>query len=263
MIVLLSKLKELSSKLQALLKLESQPVAVKLVKESSEIKGFKTPGEMKVKLAVCQTLAMSWRYGWSVAVTNEECACQVAKVIFGWLKVDLETFASAFLKCGFFKDMCAAIKGVKSSLEECNICPDSCFAVASTPMSKAPWLPDVVLMYCNPAQSQLLALGYSYINGDSVEIKYSGKHASCGYAIAKTFSSKKPVLVPPGGGDKVFAACDPGHVIFALPPSLLEGVVEGIEHVRQAGVTNYPTPIFLRFEPQLPQPFRELEREVE
>ncbi|RLF15694.1 MAG: hypothetical protein DRJ97_03170 [Thermoprotei archaeon] len=252
-------LEDLSSRLESLVKLESHPVAVKLVRSEGEVEGFKTPSSMGVKLAVCQAIAMAWRYGWKVALRAEECACSVAKVVFGWSQVELEAFAHSFLKAGFFKDMCAAVRASKEAFEQCVLKPNSCLGVATAPLPKAPWRPDVVLVFCNPAQAQLLSLGYSYANGDSVEVKYSGKHSSCGYGVVRTYLSRKPTLAPPGGGDKVFAGCDSNHLIFSTPLENFKDIVEGVEAVVKAGVIRYPTPLFLRFEPQLPGAFKELE----
>ena len=249
----------LASKLQGLLKLESQPVAVKLARSQDELEGFRTPGSMGLKLAVCQALAMSWRYEWRVAVKAEECACAVAKVIFGWRRVDVESFAKAFLKAGFYRDMCAAVRASREALETCVLREGECIAVASTPLAHAPWTPDVILIYCTPAQAQLLSLGYSYSNGDSVEVRYTGKHSSCGYGIARTYISKRATLTPPGGGDKVFAACDSTHLIFSMPSEAIGDVVRGVEAVVRSGVMRHPAPVYLRFEPKLPGPFTELE----
>ncbi|NIQ90920.1 MAG: DUF169 domain-containing protein, partial [Deltaproteobacteria bacterium] len=69
-------------------RLDSFPVAVRMVKPGEQLpERLKRPAQdLKIKVATCQAIAMARRYGWVVAVGDEDISCPMTAVVFGFRK---------------------------------------------------------------------------------------------------------------------------------------------------------------------------------
>jgi hypothetical protein len=66
----------------------SFPVAVRMVKPGEQLpERVKRPAQdLKIKVATCQAISMARRYGWVVAVGDEDISCPLTAVVFGFRK---------------------------------------------------------------------------------------------------------------------------------------------------------------------------------
>ena len=78
------------------------PVAAKLLwlDEGVPEKAKRPFRDMKIQIAICQAIAMARRYGWTVAVGEEDLNCVLTKTVFGFAPLT-EHFTSGQLACGF------------------------------------------------------------------------------------------------------------------------------------------------------------------
>ncbi len=65
-----------------------------------------------------------------------------------------------------------------------------------------------------------------------------------------SFLDEAPRVVVPGNGDRVWAAVQDHEMIYALPASHLDALVEGLAATHEKGV-RYPIPTFLRYQPEV------------
>ncbi len=255
----LEKWHKLGSDLMELLRLETYPVAVKLLRPGEEFPE-RTRRPLKVlgvKINLCQAFTMTRRYGWTVGVLKDECACNFARFIFGWATLENEEDLVDFLmEAGFFKSKEAAANGAKFTLENCRLKPGECIGIVTSPLTWTRVEPDVVLIYGNPTQAFILVHGHLYHVGGAIEIKYTGRHASCGHGVIQTYLSQRFNVVLPDEGDKMFAATEDYEVIVAVPPKMLAEILEGIRELYEKRVMRYPTPFYMRFQPEFPEPFK-------
>jgi uncharacterized protein (DUF169 family) len=253
--------KTLGSELMDLLRLETYPVAVKLLKVDE-----KFPSDVRrplrvlgTKITLCQAFGMTRRYGWTIGISEEECACNVAHILFGWATLENGDYFAEFLtNAGFFKDKNVALRGAKLTLERYVLRPGECSGIITSPLNRTKIDPDVVLVYGNPSHAFILTLGHLYNVGGAVEIQYTGRHASCGHGVIQTLAEKKFNIVLPDEGDKIFAATEDYELIVALPANMLSDVISGVKGIYEKRIVRYPTPFYMRFQPEFPEPFKQL-----
>ena len=253
--------RNVGSDLMDVLRLETYPVAVKLVKSDEEFpSNVRRPNKIfGFKINLCQAFGMSRRYGWTMGVSKDECSCNFARFLYGWASLDSEDILVDFLlEAGFFKDREAASRGAKFTVENCKLKPGECQGILTSPLNRTKIEPDVVLIYGNPTQAFILVHGYLYNVGGAIDIQYTGRHASCAHGVIQTYLSQKFNFVLPDEGDKIFAATEDHEVIVAVPAKMLSDVVNGVKEIFAKKVMRYPTPIYMRFQPEFPEAFKKL-----
>ena len=77
---------EIGKKIEKFIRPATFPLAVKLIKSKSEIPAnAKRPNiDLKTKNFICQNFKMARTYGWTIAVTEEDCNCMLARGVYGW-----------------------------------------------------------------------------------------------------------------------------------------------------------------------------------
>ena len=95
--------KNLGQTLEELLRLQTYPLAVKFVKDESEFPEKVRRPEQKI--AICQALTISRRWGWTMGVTEDDSGCPGVSLAYGWNKlIDEETLGQFFLTAGYAAD---------------------------------------------------------------------------------------------------------------------------------------------------------------
>ena len=241
---------KLGENLRSLINPSTFPVAVKFLKNESQIPGkAKRPlRDLKVKMAPCQGSAMARRYGWTVAFTREDVGCGIAAHTYGWDRVTDERGAIQFLtQMNYAADEKAASE-VMSGFLRLEMGHD--LVVVYSPLERTKIEPDVILVYVNPAQLMRLIHGATYHKGKPIESNFSGRAASCTEGVLGAFLHNTPKVVVPGNGDRVWATCQDHEMIMAIPASLLPEVVDGLEKTHQKGI-RYPIPTYMRYRPEI------------
>lgn len=198
------------------------------------------------KLAVCQAVTMSRRYGWTVGVSEEDSGCPAASLAFGWTKIlDEEALARFFVDAGYFSNENVAKKflGSLDRLEERKY-----KGLVISPLTRSRIAPDVILVYGNSAQVMRLIQGAMYANGEKVKCEFVG-FAACTVEIIRTFNTGECQVTIPGTGHRAFAAVYDDEVAFAIPAFKAEEVVDGMKKQR---LVKYPIPINLPLPPTFP-----------
>jgi uncharacterized protein (DUF169 family) len=231
--------------LEEILRPQTYPLAVKLVKDES---GFpERTRRPEKKIAVCQALTLSRRYGWTMGITEKDSGCPAVNLAYGWKKIiDEQALAQFFLGAGYVSDEAGAKAIVKNmdSLE-----PGKYGGLVVSPLTRTKIVPDVVLVYGNPAQIMLLIQGAMHKEGKKVKSELVGMTASCTGGIVRTFNTGEFQVVVPGSGDRFFAATYDDEMLFAIPAEKAEEIVVGMRAQRFA---KYPIPVVLPMPPPFP-----------
>ncbi|NVM35178.1 MAG: DUF169 domain-containing protein [Candidatus Lokiarchaeota archaeon] len=248
MSVNLEKYQHYGKKFEELLRPASFPIAIKLVKDKSEIlSNFKRPkSDLNVQTFVCQTFKMVRSYGWTMIITEEDCACKLARGIYGWDPMSEEAinFANQFSIGLYSKNLETA----KKLQEHLYILKEKCLGLVISPLTRTKIEPDVVQIYCNPAQATRLIQAYLYIKGGVLDFTSAGRVGSCHEGIIKTIQTDEPQLVILGNGDRVWGGAEDTEVMFSIPKSKLDSVIEGLESTHKAGL-RYPIPKYMNYTP--------------
>jgi uncharacterized protein (DUF169 family) len=253
---------ELCEKLEAALnqyiRPATYPVAVKLSAEPVLPPKAKRPmTTLGHRINLCQGVAMVRRYGWTMGFLKEDHGCGNSQVIMGICE------EPDFIKDGsicyplYTKDL---ETGVKTQQATPKLPMGMANAILMAPLHKADFMPDVILIYCNPGQAVRLIQGALYHEGGSIESKFMGR-AACGAEIVVPIKTGKCNVIIPGGGEKVFAMPSDDELIFSLPAGKAEELIIGLEETHKAGAARYPAPFFgLRAEPTFPAVYDALDR---
>lgn len=125
--------------------------------------------------------------------------------------------------------------------------------VVSAPAVTANFEPDLLMLYCNSAQLNLLLLGAAYKDGRDITGKLSG-HAACVYSVVPAILSGECHVAIPCYGDRYFAIAGDDEVIFTLPEGEIEDLLIGLRHIEKYG-SKLPMGHEMRHEPELPDSY--------
>jgi len=231
--------------LEEILRPQTYPLAVKLMKDASEFPERTRRPEQK--LALCQALTICRRYGWTMGITEEDSGCPGVNIAYGWTKVvDEPTMAQFFLGAGYTSDEAGA-KTIVENLDRLE--PGKYGGVVISPLTRTKIVPDVILVYGNPAQIMRLIQGAMHKEGKKVKSELAGMAASCNGGIVRTYNTGECQVVVPGNGDRVFAATYDNEMLFAIPAAEADDIIVGMRAQRLA---RYPVPLVLQMPPPFP-----------
>ena len=243
--VLLENWMNIGKALEELLRPQTYPLAVKLVKDESEFpERTRRPEE---KIAICQALTISRRSGWTMGITEKDSGCPAASLAYGWSRViDEDTIAKFFMSAGYASGESAA----QTIIENMDRLETGKYrGIVISPLTRTKIVPDVILVYGNPAQVMRLIQGAMYKEGKKIMSDLAGITASCTLGIIRTFNTSEYQVVIPGNGDRAFALNYDDEMLFAIPAAKADEVVAG---TRAQRYTKYPIPITLRMPPPFP-----------
>lgn len=229
------------------------PLAVKVVEDVGDIpeRARRPQRDLGVKVMMCQGMTMARKYGWTVAITAEDTSCPFALPAFGWQDFDAAGAESFLLAISYAKDVEAARKQV-AVVKDLSLERGKYAGVVFSPLEWTRVEPDLVMVYCNPAQTMRLVHGATWEMGGHLTSVFAGRAASCTEGVIQTFLSQEPKVVLPGNGDRVWGMTQDDEMLFTIPARMLGTVIEGLEATHRRGI-RYPIPVDVRHEATFPQ----------
>ena len=259
----MKKWHELGKELRRLINPDTFPIAVQLLAPEIQIpEGVKIPSkDLKVTIAHCQAAAITRRYGWTLAMTPSDLGCAISGHTYGWELAQKNGVVNFLTRMNYANDTTAAL-AILESLK--TLKSGQCGAVVYSPLEWTKVEPDVVLIYLNPAQIMRCLHGSTWQTGKPVICSFSGRAASCTEGVLGAFLDQAPKIVVPGNGDRVWAATQDHEMVYALPATHLEALVQGLSKTHSKGI-RYPIPTYLRYQPEvgLSLPLTEIFRKAE
>jgi uncharacterized protein (DUF169 family) len=246
-------LKEVEQALNTYIRPLTHPVAIKMLKSEDEIpeKTRRPFKQLKKKIAICQGIAMARKLAWSVAMGKEDMQCSLGAAPFGFFK-DIDYFNEGNMAAGMFTPTKEIGKKQEDLIDRFEHGAYSHILVS--PLSRASFEPDALLLYGNPAQIMRLVQGALYNEGGSVQSSAMGR-LGCASIITVIKSDKCRYLLP-GNGDRVFGMTQDWEMSFMMPISKVETVLDGLVKTHKAGI-RYPITSYLNFEAAFPPSYQE------
>ncbi|MEK6221966.1 MAG: DUF169 domain-containing protein [Chloroflexota bacterium] len=247
--------KDLNEALSKHIRPETFPVAVKLVKSGEELpQRTKRPKrDMDIQVTICQGVAYSRRYGWAVAVGDEDLNCPLAAAVFGF-RPYLDYMGQGHACYQMYTDTLEA--GAKTELETEKVPYKSFDYVLSAPLHRTAFEPDICVVYGNAAQVMRLTIGALWKTGGRLKSSFSGR-IDCADEILVPLRTGKPEVILPCNGDRVFAQTQDHEMAFSFPWSFAEEILSGLEGTHKGGV-RYPIPPFLKYTPSYPAHYEKM-----
>ena len=231
------------------------PIAVKLARSIDEFpeKTRRPFSDMGFKTNVCVGMTMARKYGWTVGMTADDNACPIVAYTYGWSEPEPETrkaLADFMVVMKYAADESAARTGLEGA-DQVKLSKGMYAGVVFSPLERTKIEPDVIMIFCNPAQLMRLVHGATQEAGVSVGSICSGRAGTCTEGVLQTLKTGEPKVVLPGNGDRVWALVQDDEMAFTMPANWLDPVIRGLEATHQMGV-RYPIPVDVRHEPTFP-----------
>lgn len=229
------KWQNITRKLEALLRLRSFPVAIKLLENAGDLAHYKWARRPPEKLTLCQILSIVRTADWTVGATADDLLPGCASIV-GMAGVPDQ------VKDGTFRSQvwCKTKEDAAKCENEIPRIPPKYQAIVLAPLVYDPFEPDIVLIYGNPAQMILLINAIQFEDYERLQFHCVGE-SSCSDAIAQCYLTSKPSLTIPCYGERRYAGTQDDEMVIAIPPNTLDKVERNLESLYERGIS-YPIP---------------------
>jgi len=231
------------------------PLAIRMVSRGENLpeKTRRPKRDFGHTVAICQTFSIARRYGWQIAVGEEDVACPLALTAFGF-KPEIEKFSCGAMCSGMYTETEKA--GAETERQLAKFSFHEYSHVLAAPIGRAGFEPHLYLMYGNSAQVMRILIAYLWKNGGYVSSRFSGR-LDCADICIETIKTGLPQVVLPCYGDRIFGQTQDDEMGFTIPAGLEETIVAGFEGTHAGGI-RYPIPSFLRYQPIFPDHYYRL-----
>ncbi|MCW4003065.1 MAG: DUF169 domain-containing protein [Candidatus Bathyarchaeota archaeon] len=219
--------KILSLKLEEMLDLKTQPVAIKIVKTGEPLPDIKTPAQNS---RYCQLLMLA-RRGHTLMLNAEKIACPAAKAALG-LGPLAEKISTGEMLCtlGLFASKEAAAKTMRMIPR---IKEGSAKAVVAGPLRDFPMEPDIVVIESVPEHIMWLGLARNFKEGGRLSFNSSIFQAECVDVTTVPYLTGEINMTPGCYGCRQATDTPPEHMFIGIPAKLLPEIVESLEALSQ------------------------------
>jgi uncharacterized protein (DUF169 family) len=206
----LSTFNKYGDELETSLLLRTSPVAVKMLENEADIpkEAFRPKRDGGYHIAQCQAFGMSRREGKTVAMLKEDHWCPTPLMAYGMVEkpASMGMWAESFMSFEVGKYI----------------------GVLTAPLKSASYIPDVVLIYSNPAQLRGLLLPMMF-GGDSSQVATHLFLPSCGHAVVDPIITGKYTVVLPDPGEYQRALAAEDEMILAVPRDKMQGLMASLK----------------------------------
>jgi len=211
--------------------------------------------QLGVKVAICQTIGLARRYGWTLAIGGDDLSCPIAKAVFGFEERN-EYYSTGGLADGMYASCREAGARFEDALAK--YAPGEVAFVVAGPLGRIDFEPQTVLVYGNSAQVMRLLNACLFEKGGSLRSEFSGR-GDCSDIVIRSGKTGEPQVILPCYGDRIFGTAADDEMAFTFPFRMGDEVVRGLEGTHQGGI-RYPVPVFMRYQAEFPSSYQELER---
>jgi len=218
--------------LEQMLILRTHPIAMKMLTSEDEVpEGAIRPKRDKGEhYAVCQAFSLARRQGLTIAMFLEDHWCFEPIISYGLVEPP-EDYLEGSTNSFFIADKEAAAKHAR----EMTRLPFGRYpGMVMGPLSKAGFEPDLVMIYCTPAQLRHLLLALRYQNGTQVTSTLD-PIGSCVHSVVPPLTTGECAVAVPDPGDFERAGAAEEELVFTVPKPRLRELMEGIYHFEKIG----------------------------
>jgi len=251
----LEDMHKLARELGELLRLQTLPLAVKMIRMEDHIPddAQRPVRDMGFHLSFCQALSLSRRKGLCIAETKLDMWCFEPVVGLG-LEKPPQTFLRGYNRYP------ASASSLEAAATWAKNMPRLDYGiyrgVLLAPLGMANFLPDIFVLYAEPVKMTRIMSAKNWLDGKDISPSISG-HAACVYYIVPPIKEKRWHMTVPCGGDSRRAACEDYNMIFSAPIEVLGDLVKGLRFMYNQGV-GLPLDVSLAPEYHLPKSYLEI-----
>lgn len=189
--------------------LRTSPIAVKMLEKEEDIpKGaFRPKRDGGYHIAQCQTFGMSRREGKTVAMLKEDHWCPTALMAYGMVE-------KSTAMGGFFESFMSFETG-------------KYIGIVTAPLKSTTFIPDVVMVYMNPAQLRGALLPITFGSNEKVTTELA--LPSCGHAVVDPIKTGNYTVVLPDPGEYQRALAAEEELILSIPREKMDGFMASLK----------------------------------
>lgn len=223
----------LGERLERVLLLRYAPIALKVLHEGEEV----PPGTVRPKkdlgrhLAMCQAFAKVRRDRAALTMTKEDHWCLWPLISYGLVPLEEEDYEDLGSKF-FVRDPQWGVEYFRKDypfLKAQNVVG---FSIA--PLSSCTFAPDLVCVYCRPAQIRSFQMAAKFQSGKMLELKLDPVD-SCVHSTIPVLNGQDYNITFPDPGEYERALADEDEVMFTMRAEKLPEIVEALEFFSRAG----------------------------
>ncbi len=210
-----TELQGAGKKLVSELGLQSAPIALKFLRQESEIPAgsFRPLKDKGQHLAQCQAFTLSRRHGLTVSMTREDHWCWGPLLGYG------------------LTDHRAAMT-IPETAHQAEILPrlepGQYVGMVCAPLTTVSFMPDMVLIYSNTAQLRQILMIIKFSGQGLINSQFDPID-SCVYAVVPTMLSGQIRITLPDPGESHRAGAREDEIILSLPIEKIQILVDGLE----------------------------------
>ena len=212
------------------LELETEIVAVKFIKDVSEIpEGFLKPlKDTGKKMTLCMAMTDARREGKNVSITADDNPCTPASIGHGWAWISPIAMIKSQIENKWQKNALSMIRvnnarlrlgGIMAQWPFSRLLGHKGFIVS--PLSSTPFIPDTVVIYGYPEQLTHVSQSLSFEGKYVPRAVMPGFGDGCFAAALFPLKSKHPVFVLLGMGDRAIGRAKNYEVAMGMPGSMV------------------------------------------
>lgn len=226
---------ERSEELKSLLKLRTEPVAFRRLEKAAELDGIANVVRLKRGFTYCQVPFLVRVLGQTVGITKEDPIgdrCTRLNGLRPATEGSMKAEAERLSKTWF-----ASPEDALKQQRETPRVPVA-EAVVTAPLAKEKFEPEVVSVYCNPAQAMMLLCGLQKDRYERFHFSFIGEGA-CADSLAQCYATGKPALAIPCYGERAMGQVMDDEIVVALPPGEVGRSISGMKTLAKIGF-RYP-----------------------
>lgn len=231
--------------LKSVLKLDTEPVAVKLLKNRNEWKG----SLVKIKTNLCQMVSMARYQSTTTAQDAQGMVCVLGACCLGLIKTP-DRFTSGEAVVGkYTKDASAGKKFIENTYMLGN--KGKQFNLVVIGPLKDINDPDIVVLYANPAQMLPLIHANTYETGEKITADTVAEAALCA-SLGYSFGEQAPAIGFPCAGDRRFGGTQHHELLFTIAGSKFPKLMDNLILRHQSNPYLFPVPPSMQWVPMMP-----------
>lgn len=217
------------------LRLKTFPVGLKMLEDPEELAKSPWIRRPKEKLSLCQMITIVRTFDWTVGGTAEDLVTPGCASMLGLTELpDYVTDGTMRSTVWLEKKEDAAI--CESIIQRIPVGKYKAFLLA--PTAYDPFVPDIVLLYGNPAQMSLLINAIQFDRFERMVI-YSVGESSCSDVIGRCFVDRVTAISIPCYGERRFGHAADDEMAVGIPREDCARILANLEILYKRGI-RYP-----------------------
>jgi len=223
----LKALHELGVQIENLLRLKTFCLGLKLIgtEDNMPPRAKRPKKDLGYHLSLCQALAISRREGRSIALQKDDMWCFEPVLGLGFAEPPKDFLEGHNRFPGTVRTLEAGKNWAQAFPR---LDPGRFKGIVSAPLTRVDFVPDIVIIYCDPAQLTQLLTAVNWNDGSDITCRLSG-HAACVYSIVPVIQNEQFQITSPCMGDRRRALAQDDEIIFSAPMKKIFDLVKGLK----------------------------------